>query len=91
MTDHAWPSAQEIAQAHNETRPLDRDWSKFDFSGCRHPLMIGVTPLGVGQPEWNVDICPTCGHVESQCNHNQFVWNDAGTLPRCTTCGIDGT
>ena len=25
------------------------------------------------------------------CDHNRCEWNEAGTLLRCTTCGIDGT
>lgn len=87
---HPWPSEREIRLAQTSPR-FDRDWSKFDFSECKHGLMIGVTPLGVGQPDWNVEICHFCGHVESQCNHNKFEWNETGSLLRCTTCGTDGT
>ena len=89
--DYPWPTPAEIAGAHDEARPLDRSWSKFPLDECRHPLMVGITTLGVGQPDWNVEICPDCGHVTSCCNHNRAEWNDAGTLLRCTTCGTDGT
>lgn len=89
MSDHPWPTAEEIAKRHNGV--LDRDWSKFDLSECRHSLMVNATPVGVGQPDWFVEYCPICGHTESRCNHNLFEWNEAGTLLRCKTCGIDGT
>jgi hypothetical protein len=87
--DYPWPSAQEIEMAYEGA--VTRNWSKFDVSNCRHGLMVGVTPLGVGQPDWNVEICPQCGYVESCCNHNDFQWNDEGTLLRCVVCGLDGT
>jgi hypothetical protein len=88
--DKSWPTAERIEKAQ-APGGFKRDWSCFDRSTCRHELMTGVTPLGVGQGDWNVMLCTACGHVEVQCNHDKFEWNAEGSLLRCKCCGLDGT
>jgi hypothetical protein len=87
-TEHAWPTEERISRLRRFEGVFNRRWSCFDFHQCTHPLMVGV---GSMWGKWTVEICPICGHTVSQCLHEKMEWNEAGTLLRCATCGIDGT
>ena len=85
--DEPWPTAEQIGAAA-EARPFDRRWSCFRVDDCTHP--IGALAEVAG---WSIEVCPLCGHTSNvHCLHEAgFEWNEAGTLLRCRTCGVDGT
>ncbi|MDO8185852.1 hypothetical protein Q5424_01235 [Conexibacter sp. JD483] len=82
-----WPSPAQIASAHGADR-LDRQWSCFDLSDCRHQVTIPTEVAG-----WAIDVCARYGRKSpSECTHpTGFECDAAGTLLRCRTCGLDGT
>lgn len=86
-----WPTADQIAQAQSDSEAggsFDRRWSCFDLSGCDHASPRALVYAGA----WVLEICERCGTVtEKNCTHERCEWNEAGTLLRCTTCGVDGT
>lgn len=88
MSTQPWPTAQEIVQAQASDLSEDkaRAWSCFDLSDCKHTSRAVVV---VGA--WEVEVCERCGDTQTTCTHPSSEWNKAGTLLRCTTCGVDGT
>lgn len=84
MINKNWPSEEEIKKSAETRR---RRWSCFDLSTCKHEENAFVR---VG--DWGLLICVACGQSTSkECLHSRCEWNTAGTLLRCTNCGIDGT
>lgn len=86
MAGQPWP---EVPAGLVFATDADRNWSKFDLSECGHKLSTLVERAG-----WSLDICVACGTVTRGpvCEHPAgFEWNEAGTLLRCKTCGVDGT
>jgi len=82
-----WPSDFEIDIAHSSDNLINhRNWSCYDFSVCKHTVMKVVDV-----DQWELQVCISCGAmVHKICNHI-MIWNESGSMLRCSNCGIDGT
>lgn len=68
-----------------------REWTRFDFSKCRH-VEERIVEIENEHGKWGMAICIRCAHVNTvECPHVKNEWRLDGKILVCENCGADGT